>query len=47
VASSPGFAADKPSILVIMPDDVGWFNVSAYNMENDGLSHTEYRSHCE
>jgi ABC-type sugar transport system substrate-binding protein len=22
-------AADKPNILVIMPDDVGWFNVSA------------------
>ena len=22
---------DKPNILVIMPDDVGWFNVSAYN----------------
>ncbi|NND58623.1 MAG: arylsulfatase [Xanthomonadales bacterium] len=25
-------AADKPNILVIMPDDVGWSNVSAYNM---------------
>ena len=25
-------AADKPNILVIMPDDVGWFNISAYNM---------------
>ena len=31
--AAPGVeAADKPNILVIMPDDVGWFNVSAYNM---------------
>ena len=22
----------KPNILVIMPDDVGWYNISAYNM---------------
>jgi len=26
------FAQDKPNILVIFGDDVGWFNVSAYNM---------------
>jgi arylsulfatase len=29
--SAAANAADKPNILVIMPDDVGWFNVSAYN----------------
>ena len=26
------FAQDKPNILVIWGDDIGWFNVSAYNM---------------
>ena len=25
-------AASKPNILFIMSDDIGWFNVSAYNM---------------
>ena len=25
-------AQDKPNILIIWGDDVGWFNVSAYNM---------------
>ena len=24
-------AADKPNILVIMGDDVGWFNIGAYH----------------
>jgi arylsulfatase len=24
-------AADKPNIVVIWGDDVGWFNISAYN----------------
>ncbi len=28
------FAAEKPNILVIWGDDVGWFNISAYN---DGM----------
>ena len=28
---SPAFAADKPNILIIWGDDIGWFNVSAYN----------------
>ncbi len=27
-------AADKPNILVIWGDDIGWFNISAYN---DGM----------
>ncbi len=30
--SHPAFAADKPNILVIWGDDIGWFNISAYNM---------------
>lgn len=30
-AATPASAADKPNILVIMGDDVGWFNVGAYN----------------
>jgi len=28
---SPAFAADKPNILVIMGDDIGYWNVSAYS----------------
>jgi arylsulfatase len=24
--------ADKPNILFIMADDIGWFNASCYNM---------------
>jgi arylsulfatase A-like enzyme len=33
VAGAPRFAAaaDKPNILVIMGDDVGWFNIGAYH----------------
>ena len=30
-AANPAAAADKPNILVIWGDDVGWFNTSAYN----------------
>jgi arylsulfatase len=30
--TSPVQAQDKPNILVIWGDDIGWFNVSAYNM---------------
>jgi hypothetical protein len=30
--SGPVTAADKPNILVIWGDDIGWFNLSAYNM---------------
>ena len=29
--SGCAFAADKPNILVIMPDDVGYWNVGAYS----------------
>jgi arylsulfatase len=29
---APAQAQDKPNILVIWGDDVGWFNISAYNM---------------
>ena len=34
ILGSPGFlqAADKPNILVIWGDDIGWFNLSCYNM---------------
>ena len=28
---APAFAQDKPNILVIMGDDVGWFNISHIN----------------
>jgi len=31
VFTSSVYAADKPNILVIWGDDIGWFNVSAYN----------------
>ena len=27
----PTFAADKPNIVVIMGDDIGWFNIGAYH----------------
>ena len=30
-ASSLAVAADKPNILIIWGDDIGWFNISAYN----------------
>ena len=31
-AAQPAAAGRKPNILFIMGDDIGWFNVSAYNM---------------
>ena len=31
IATAPAFAQDKPNILIIWGDDIGWFNVSAYN----------------
>jgi hypothetical protein len=30
-ASAPAHAQQKPNILVIMGDDVGWFNIGAYH----------------
>jgi len=27
-----GSHAKKPNILIILGDDIGWFNISAYNM---------------
>ena len=32
VAASTGTAQDKPNVLVIWGDDIGWSNVSAYNL---------------
>jgi arylsulfatase len=31
IISAPAFAANKPNILVIMSDDVGVHNISAYS----------------
>ena len=31
-SSRPAASGSKPNILFIMGDDIGWFNVSAYNM---------------
>ena len=31
VQAQPAAAAKKPNILVIMGDDIGWFNPSCYN----------------
>ena len=30
--SASAFAADKPNVLVIWGDDIGWYNISAYNL---------------
>ena len=35
----------KPNILIIWGDDIGWFNVSAYNHGHHGLPHAQHRSH--
>src|SRR5262245_23540943 len=32
VKAQPAPSGRKPNILFIMGDDIGWFNVSAYNM---------------
>ena len=32
MAKSSGKSNDKPNILFIMGDDIGWYNVSAYNL---------------
>ncbi len=31
VSSLPAAAQDRPNILIIWGDDIGWFNISAYN----------------
>ena len=31
LAAATGRSADKPNILVIWGDDIGWFSISAYN----------------
>ena len=36
LASSVAFAKDKPNILIIFPDDVGWQNVGAYGLGTMG-----------
>ncbi len=44
----PTLAADKkPNILVIWGDDIGYWNVSAYNRGMMGLPGTSKRKACE
>jgi hypothetical protein len=31
-AAKAAASSDKPNILVLWGDDIGWFNISAYNM---------------
>ena len=31
LAAGPALAADKPNIVVIMGDDIGWYNIGAYH----------------
>ena len=31
LTASPAIAADKPNIVMIMGDDIGWFNIGAYH----------------
>ena len=35
-------AAEKPNILIIWGDDIGQFNISAYNMGHDGLQDAQH-----
>ena len=32
IISAPVLAADKPNIVIVWGDDIGWYNISAYNM---------------
>ena len=42
-----GGSAGKPNILIIWGDDIGWFNVSAYNHGIMGYRTPEHRPHRE
>ena len=47
----PTLAADKPNILVIWGDDIGPYNISAYNMgrmgyETPNIGKTNYANKC-
>ena len=33
---------DKPNILIIWGDDIGWFNVSMQQQRDHGVSHPEH-----
>ena len=45
MAGGSAQAQDKPNILVIWGDDIGQFNVSAYQPRHDGLPDAQYRQH--
>ena len=34
-----------PNFLIMWGDDIGWFNVSAYNHGDHGLPHPQHRPH--
>ena len=34
-------AQQKPNIIVIMGDDIGWFNIGAYNQGHHGGAHAQ------
>ena len=34
---------DKPNLLVVWGDDIGWYSISAYNLGVMGLPDTEHR----
>ena len=38
-------ASDKPNVLLILADDVGWFDVGAYHRGIMGGADAEYRPH--
>jgi hypothetical protein len=45
-ALAPAAAQDKPNILFIMGDDIGWMQPSIYH-QGCGRRNTEYRSHWQ
>ena len=44
VAEKSEKSGKKPNILILWGDDIGWWNVSAYNHGSDGLQDTQHRS---